>query len=472
MAAVTALHAGEWGVHDPTAWASELGVYEWDMSADRVRWLNDWCRHFDIDPCDGPDHGVRWREYVHPDDRAAALREYEAHMAGERDRYETEYRIRTLCGNWRWIRNRGRCVRGARPSDPVRMVGICVDVDERKRLEVELDQSRRRLEALADASPCLMLLLDPDGNIAFANRPISGVVPADLIGKPLTAMLPAGVDRELIDAFRRAVVDSRAPQMRTVVLGDGRTFGTWATPLVEGNRVTSIASVSVDLSERRTRERDLLEAVTREQRRFAHDLHDGLGQELTGIALLVKSLLQRAGGDSPALRDGLAEVLNYVNGAIATSRDVARGASPVGREHGGLTRALGEISRHWPDTIGITIECRLPPPGDDELEPLLAENLYRIAQEAVSNAIRHSGATQVLLSFERRGAGLRLVIDDDGCGMTANEALDGAGLGLHIMRARAELIGALLRVGGRTPHGTRIECVRNWKAARAAAPRS
>lgn len=442
-------------------WAAELGAYEWDITADRVRWLNNWCQYHDIDPCDTEQHAVRWRERVHPDDRAAALREFEAHLAGERDRYECEYRVLTRSGAWRWVRNRAYLIHGPAPTDPKVLMGVCFDVDERRRLEVELERSRRNLDALAAAAPIWMMLLDVDGVIEFANRSVRGIKPAALIGRRVASLVTDAADAAAVEAFRAAVIRQRAPQMLTTVLPDGRSIGTWATPILAEDRVTGIASVSVDLSERRSRERDLLEAVTREQRRFGHDLHDGLGQELTGIALLLKTLVKRAASDAPGLQAGLVEVLDYVTGAIATSREVARGASPVGREHGGLARALVDLGRRWPVSGELRVECRVDARAGDNVEPLVAENIYRIAQESLSNAVRHSGARHIVLTLERAGPGLdgalRLIVEDDGRGIRADEAL-GDGLGLKIMRARAELIGAVLRVGGRAPRGTRIEC--------------
>ena len=82
--------------------------------------------------------------------------------------------------------------------------------------------------------------------------------------------------------------------MHTLILEDGRALATWAQPIIEAERVVGIASVTADVSERQTRERELLAAINQEQRRFGRDLHDGLGQELTGIALLLRSLSSRA----------------------------------------------------------------------------------------------------------------------------------------------------------------------------------
>jgi PAS domain-containing protein len=86
-------------------------VYERDVRADRVRWLNRCCECYDIDPCEGERHGERWRSLVHPEDRVVARREFDEHVAGRRERYEAEYRIQTLSGGWRWIRNRAYVIR-------------------------------------------------------------------------------------------------------------------------------------------------------------------------------------------------------------------------------------------------------------------------------------------------------------------------------------------------------------------------
>lgn len=450
---------------EAAVWAAELGAYEWDMSADRNRWLNNWCQHHDIDPCEGEQHGVRWRANVHPDDRAAARVEWDAHLAGERDRYESEYRMRTLGGVWRWVRNRAVVVRGPNPGDPMRLIGVCLNINERRELAVELERSRRSLEALAAAAPIWMMLLDAEGIIEFASRSFLGVSPAALLGRSIGAVIGEATDAAAIDAFRQSVLRAPGPQMHTAVLRDGRSIGTWARRIEQDGKVTGIASVSVDLSERRTRERDLLEAVTREQRRFGRDLHDGLGQELTGIALLVKTLVKRAEKEAPALCAELIEVLDYVSGAIATSREVARGASPVGREHGGLGRALIELARRWPTEGNLQVECRVDGRAGDLLEPLVAENLYRIAQESINNAVRHSGARHIgiVLAHGASPTGVHLTIEDDGSGIPS-EQMFADGLGLRIMRARAELVGAVLRVGDRSPKGTLIECRWEWRA--------
>ena len=189
-------------------WAADLGLYEWNVTTDTVRWLNDWCRQYDIDPCEGERHGVRWRQRVHPGDRGRARREYDEHIAGRRDRYEAEYRICTLGGTWRWIRNRGYVVRSGPGGRQLRLMGLCVDVDERKRVEAALEHSRRSLEALAAAAPIWMVLTDADGVIEFLNRPLAhlGLDAEAARGRPVTALAADPEEATRLEALRQQIV--------------------------------------------------------------------------------------------------------------------------------------------------------------------------------------------------------------------------------------------------------------------------
>jgi len=445
-------------------WTADMGAYEWDVKNDRNRWLNRWCEFHDIDPCDGERHGERWREMVHPDDLLHARREFDEHLAGRRERYETEYRVRTRSGKWLWIRNRAYVVRSPVDGREERMIGACVDVDERKRAELALGRTQRKLEALAAAAPIWMVLTDADGVIEFVNRPMHCLCGPAVLGCKVANLFAEPIEAARIEEFRKAVVYDRRPQMHTILLEDGRVLTTWAQPILEGDRVAGIASVTADVSERQGRERDLLAAVNREQQRFGRDLHDGLGQELTGIALLVRSLCNRALKDAPSLVTELQEVLAHVTTAIATTRTVARGVSPASREQGGLARALQELARRWRETQGTNVQCRVIAPDTLDLEPMLADNFYRIAQEALTNAIQHSGASEILIELRQSPRRLRLSVTDNGSGIPP-VGTRGTGLGLNIMRSRAELAGAQLKIEAAADGGTRVDCYYRWRPA-------
>jgi len=445
-------------------WTADFGAYEWDVATDRVHWLNDWCKHYDVDPCEGADHGKRWRARVHPDDRARALKAFDAHIARRRDRYEAEYRIQTLAGTWRWIRNRAYSIRGP-DGQAVRLIGACVDVDERKRAEIGLERNQKKLEALAAAAPTWMVLTDASGIVEFTNRTLQGVEPANAIGRSILSFLDSPIEAARIERFRKALVQRGKPQSFTMVLEDGRSLTTWAQPISEGGKVVGIASVTADVTDRQHRERDLLEAVTREQQRFGRDLHDGLGQELTGATLLVRSLVTRAATEAPGLAPALEEVLGHLKTALNSSRAVARGVSPVGREQGGLVHALRRLVDSWQGMDGLQIDGQIDEEDAPQLDPLLADNLYRIAQEALTNVARHSVARHATVKYRQSEDGFRLVIADDGIGMPPG-AEHGEGFGHKSMRGRAELVGAKLRIDSQIGKGTSIECFRDWNHGR------
>src|SRR5882672_78065 len=128
-----------------TVWGSQIGFWDWNLETEDTRWINDWCRTLDLDPCDGPQHVERWDERIHPDDCPEAQRRFAATLSGASDVYESEYRVLTLSGRWHWIHERGRVVSRAKDGRALRMAGICMDIDARKHTEMTLRETEARL---------------------------------------------------------------------------------------------------------------------------------------------------------------------------------------------------------------------------------------------------------------------------------------------------------------------------------------
>ncbi|HEX7115942.1 MAG TPA: PAS domain S-box protein, partial [Steroidobacter sp.] len=213
-----------------------------------------------------------------------------------------------------------------------------------------------------------------------------------------------------------------------------------------------------DVSERKQLERAVLEAVNREQYRIGNDLHDGLGQELTGVALMLRGMAGRLASEYPPLLPEIEGITKLVNNAIESTRALARGLSPVNLERGGLKDALEGLAMHASELYGVQVTCthrlyRTMRPMNAEL----ANHLYRIAQEAVRNAVRHGQARSIRLHLHGARAKVRLTVTDDGIGMPAG-AVDAAGMGLKIMRYRARMLGGEVRFERGEPQGTRIVC--------------
>jgi two-component system, LuxR family, sensor kinase FixL len=218
------------------------------------------------------------------------------------------------------------------------------------------------------------------------------------------------------------------------------------------------ASITLrDVSERRALEAALLDAVGREQRRFGSDLHDGLGQELTGLSLLIAALADTArAARSPHTAD-LERAHEVVRHALQSCRAVARGLSPIGAIEGGLVGALRDLVSRLKGTSGPTVDITVSEVARLGLSPAATDHLYRIAQEALANALKHAHAQSINVTLDVEREHVRLEIRDDGQGLT-DAGRDARGLGLRTMQYRASMMGARFEIVPLGPRGTRVIC--------------
>jgi len=212
-----------------------------------------------------------------------------------------------------------------------------------------------------------------------------------------------------------------------------------------------------DVTERRQLELEVMRVGSFERRKIGQDLHDNIGQQLTGIALKAKSLAQSLASRSlPGAQDAL-RLVDLVNGAIGQVRDLAKGLVPVELGAGGLCIAIRELAESMRDVQGISCEAFFSPETID-VGALAGMQLFRIAQEAVINSYRHSRAKLIRISLTQSEGVTTLRVEDDGIGIT-DRSKRRKGLGLHLMKYRAELINSSLEVKNRLNGGTMVECV-------------
>jgi two-component system sensor histidine kinase UhpB len=205
--------------------------------------------------------------------------------------------------------------------------------------------------------------------------------------------------------------------------------------------------------ERRHSGRRALGAQENERRRLARELHDEIGQTLTGVVLQLEAL-QRA---APAeLQEAIIEAQETARSGVEDMREIARGLRPPALDEFGLRSALVSLASQVADRSGVHVRPRLAERLPD-LAPEQDLAIYRVAQESLTNVARHADASRVDLSLTSTGGGdVELRVRDDGCGIAPHEA-NGAGTGLAGMRERALLIGARLTIAGRDEGGTEVE---------------
>lgn len=207
-------------------------------------------------------------------------------------------------------------------------------------------------------------------------------------------------------------------------------------------------------ADRRRLEHEILEISEREQQRIGEDLHDGLGQQLTAIEMLCAGLKADV-GSQPKVAKQVERIAHSIREAITFVRRVSRGLAPENDDPDALQVSLIALVE-LTNSLGA-VRCRL-----ECAKPVVLRNhshavpLYRIAQEAVNNALKHSGASEVVVRLAQTGTGLKLQVSDNGGGL---KKAKGDGMGLQVMKHRASSIGAQLTVEGRAGRGVTVTCM-------------
>lgn len=220
-------------------------------------------------------------------------------------------------------------------------------------------------------------------------------------------------------------------------------------------REESVARIAA-LDHARELESELLRAGEREQMRIGQDLHDGICQNLAAIACATECLRADLQAGRPLPPGQVILIQKMLSDTVLEARNLARGIFPVQMDAEGLPAAIQEL-------VATTNQLRHTAIGFETVgevhiaDPQIAMHLYRIAQESLSNAMRHSGASRIFVSVTQGGGRLVLAVDDDGCGLAPPEP-NPRGMGLRTVRYRAQLIGARLEISNKSAGGVLVRC--------------
>jgi PAS domain S-box-containing protein len=320
-----------------------------------------------------------------------------------------------------------------------------------------------RLRAILETAPDGIITIDERGNIeAFnpASETIFGYPAAEVIGKNVSVLM-ASPHRERHDGC----IEKYKHTGHAKIIGSGRE--TFARKK-DGTLFPIDLSVSEvklsdrriftgfirDLTERKRLEKEILEISEREQRRLGQDLHDGLCQHLAGIEMLSQVLAQKLAPKSKAAAKRASEIAKAVREGISQTRLLARGFSPVTLESEGLRSALAELALNTEKLFRV--RCSFDCPEVVKFnEHAAATHLFRIAQEAVSNAIKHGQAKNISIQLREDAGQLRLRVNDDGVGFPEKFS-GGTGMGLRIMQTRIGMVGGTLTIERPPAGGTSV----------------
>jgi PAS domain S-box-containing protein len=357
------------------------------------------------------------------------------------------------------------------------IIGIlctAVDVTEQKRAEGALEQQvaartlalrerEERLRAILATAMDAIITIDRRGRIDSLNpaaERMFGYTADEAVGQNVRIFMPSPYAEEHDSYLRRFQETGEA---RIIGRGqeliarhkDGRLFPIGLS-VSQVDHLGLYTAIVRDVSQRRALEEELLMIAGEEQQRIGQDLHDQTGQELTALLLLADTLVEEiAAGTLPdvriatKVRDGVRRALNQVRG-------FARGLMPVEVDAEGLQAALADLAVTISDLhkVQCAFECPVPVYVNDNK---IATHLYRIAQEATTNAIKHAHPRRVVMSLAEQDREILLRVVDDGRGIS-HVPINSKGLGLRIMRHRANLIGGRLSIAPAGDCGTELVC--------------
>lgn len=438
-----------------------IGIAQVDLASGRVLDVNDMlCRIIGVDHASLIGRPIA--EFIHPDDWKEEAKLLEQMARGEIERYQIEKRYPRPDGTQAWVRVMStRVDESGRP--PFRL-SVVEDITDRKNTEAALKQQEEQLRAIVETAVDAIITIDERGRVESVNTAtvrLFGYSREEMVGRNISMLMPepdrTNHDRYLSDYNRtgRASIIGIGRDVRAR-RKDGTIFPVHLAVnevhLATGRLFTGIIH---DLTERRHLEELVAEASSREQQRIGQDLHDGLGQQLAGLSFFCKSLVTRLEARTAAEAQDARRMNELITSALQHTRGLARGLNPIGVSRSGLSAALGELAGWVTNTFGTP--CRFEETDPVEIEDnAVANHAYRIAQEAVTNAVKHAKPWNVTITLGFDRGQVSLVIEDDGSGIADTSSSGGSGR--DIMRARAAFIGGKLDIGPGRAGGTIVRC--------------
>lgn len=410
-------------------------------------------------------------DLTHENDRAETRGIFEELRAGKRDRVSIEKRYLRKDGTEIWVHVVATW-RFDEQSRPLQGVGVVQEITKLKRAEQALRQSRDRLESIVITATDAIITINARGVIDSFNpaaEAMFGYAKEEALGENVSILMPSPhreehdhhISRYLETGERRVI----GMGLETVARRKDGSLFPIELALSEVEHLGLFTAIIRDISERKRAEAaledsekrlralssSLLTAQEEERRNLASELHDDLGHKLALLGMEVDRSGLGCGADNARTRELVEDIAEHI-------RNLSHRIHPSAVEHLGLIVAL----RKECETMAHATRREISFHADNELPrhpPLdVAMCFYRVAQEALRNAVRHSGSKVIEVSLERGRDGIRLTVEDWGKGFRVGEDLSEPGLGLLSMEERARLIGGEFRLESTEGRGTIVRC--------------
>lgn len=391
-------------------------------------------------------------------------RDLEKLRAGEE--INEQWRSITKDGKVLWIDVHAKPVFG-KGDKPRAIIASVHDIQDLKKVETELEESKAQAQAILETTVDGIITTNEEGIILSFNEAASRIFGYDadeVIGNNVSMLMPAPHKHEHDDYMKRyrETGEKHIIGKRREMTGKRSDNALFPMELSvsevkwNGNRI--FTGVVNDISERRKLEREILRISEEERRSLGQDLHDGLGQMLTGIGLISQNLARKLKSNGIAGADEVQEISDLIKEADEYAKSLAHGLVQVNIEEEGLEAALCNLCRQAKKFFRV--ECIFNYDEDIEIDNSMRSlHLYRIAQEAISNAVKHGNAHSVEVKLKEKNGHIVLSITDDGIGFgESSQQKKEKGMGIHIMKYRANIMSGRLDILETEDDKTKVIC--------------
>ncbi len=457
-----------------------LGLWSLDIPSNKAVLSGEWEAILGMPFDEGPAPQAIRIELVHPDDRDGAREVLRRHLRSGNEIFEYEFRMQHARGHWVWLRGRGRTVEHDAAGRAVRVAGIVKDITAELAARQIARRQHQMLQGIIEGIETGIMIND-GSHVVYMNagfRRLLGYGESHELGSLNIDDVIAAEDRPFTLQRRNIVAaGGRVPlgwiklvtrtgeQVQTALSLSRIFLGDVPHYIATANRLSEQDMLDVQIRTTQARfERLLVSELEKQQAHIARELHDSLGSELAGVSLMVGSLKTMSPRNT-RLQGAVAKVQMQVQSAAGITRALARGLMPVDTHPGAFWNAMEQMASNLSTLRGVP--CALAIEGQDIDIPVEVRNhLYRIAQEAITNALRHGKAQHIEIRFGETGDRRYMEVEADGETFDARAAMAAKeqgmapgetpvkGIGMRSIMARAKTIGGTVEFGARSMAGS------------------
>lgn len=345
------------------------------------------------------------------------------------------------------------------------ILGTASDISLQKKAEFELAESQARTEAILETAVEGIITIDKRGNIQSFNKAAEemfGYSSEEVVGKNVSILMPSPYNEEH-DQYLENYLETGEKKIIGIgreVRGkrkDGSIFPIeLAVNEVKFGDEIIFTGLIKDISNRRQLENEILKIAEKEKVNLGQELHDNLGQMLSGIGMISRNLARKFKANGLPAVDEVVEIADMIKEADEQARQLAHGLAHIELENEGLQVAIERLCERFQGYSGIQCQCELSDRFKNETKSV-SLHLYRIVQEALNNAMNHGEANNINICLEANKNHLQLVVEDDGIGFSNSEKIEN-GMGIKTMRYRAHTLGGNLKINRTSDGWTQIVC--------------